>query len=112
MSKDYLSFHAVKPWDIEEQREPSEHPLRHWRGGDTAEQVRCCLNCTMAECNNCMEYVPKGALPETRGVRIAPKRAPKKTEDADPCIECNAKLLCQIHNWTCSAKTKWEVQHG
>ena len=108
--KDFFSIHAVNPWDIESPG--NDYPAHYRSGGDTQEQIECCLSCPMASCNNCMEYVPKGALPETRGVRVAPKRVQKRKEDADPCIECNAKLLCQIHNWTCSAKAKWEVQHG
>lgn len=67
MSKDYLSFHAVRPWDSEERIE--DYPAHYRGGGDTIEQIRCCLTCPMASCNNCLQDMRKGQLPEIVGVK-------------------------------------------
>ena len=108
MSKDYLSFHAVRPWDSVERSE--DYPAHYRSGGDTQEQIECCLSCPMASCNNCMEGKRKGQLPEVRGMKeAAPKKSGKR---GDPCTDCNAKLLCQANGWTCNAKARWEEKHG
>lgn len=108
MSKDYLSFHAVRPWDSEERSE--DYPAHYRSGGDTQEQIECCLSCPMASCNNCMEGKRKGQLPEVRGMKeAAPKKSGKR---GDPCTDCNAKLLCQANGWTCREKSRWEEKHG
>ena len=108
MSKGYLSFHAVRPWDSEERSE--DYPAHYRGGGDTMEQIRCCLSCPMASCNNCMEGKRKGQLPEIRGMKeAAPKKSGKR---GDPCTDCNVKLLCQANGWTCNAKSRWAEKHG
>ena len=71
MSEDYLSFHAVRPWDSEERSE--DYPAHYRGGGDTIEQIRCCLTCPMASCNNCMQGARKGEVPEIVGLKYTEK---------------------------------------
>lgn len=82
---------------------------------DTAEQIQFCMSCSLPECNNCMQYVPKGELPKIRGLKIAPVRGvnpPKKTGNQNPCLHCSSKKLCESRGWTCKDKATWEVAHG
>ena len=70
MDDDYLSISAKRPWDTEEPTEPEQQSPAHYRGGgDTKAQIRCCLSCPMADCNNCMQDLRKGQLPEIKGVK-------------------------------------------
>lgn len=70
MMNDYLSISAKRPWDTEEPTEPEQQSPAHYRGGgDTPAQIRCCLSCPMASCNNCMQALHKGELPEAAGIK-------------------------------------------
>ena len=53
MDRDFLSITAKWPWDAAAQRDPDgQHPAHYRGGGDTKEQIDCCLNCPMTDCNN------------------------------------------------------------
>ena len=70
MDRDFLSIRAKRPWDGETPPDPeAQYPAHYRGGGDTREQIDCCLNCPMASCNNCLQDMRKGQLPEIVGVK-------------------------------------------
>ena len=78
-----------------------------YAGMDTYDQIQACLKCNKPECDNCACYARKSGQSAKREKMEAPI-VREIGLGKDPCIACNAKLLCQANGWTCNAKARWQ----